>query len=60
LLVSSEGIRELAQERASSWDIRRLAVAEGMRTLRMDAWDKAVAGVTSIDEVLRVTKGEAL
>ncbi|SMP61799.1 general secretion pathway protein E/type IV pilus assembly protein PilB [Neorhodopirellula lusitana] len=60
LLVSSEPIRELAQQRASSWDIRRAAVAEGMRTLRMDAWDKAVAGVTSIDEVLRVTKGEAL
>ncbi|MFG0255558.1 MAG: GspE/PulE family protein, partial [Rhodopirellula sp. JB053] len=60
LLVSSEPIRELAQARASSWDIRRTAVSEGMRTLRMDAWDKAVAGVTSIDEVLRVTKGEAL
>lgn len=60
LLVSSESIRELAQNRASSWDIRKAAVAEGMRTLRMDAWDKTTAGVTSIDEVLRVTKGEAL
>lgn len=60
LLVSSEPIRDLAQERASSWDIRRQAVKEGMRTLRMDAWDKAVGGVTSIEEVLRVTKGEAL
>lgn len=60
LLVSSEAIRELAQNRASSWDIRKAAVAEGMRTLRMDAWDKTTAGVTSIDEVLRVTKGEAL
>ena len=60
LMVTSEAIRELAQNRASSWDIRRVAVTEGMRTLRMDAWDKATAGVTSIDEVLRVTKGEAL
>ncbi|EMB14183.1 MULTISPECIES: GspE/PulE family protein [Rhodopirellula] len=60
LLVSSEHIREMAQNRASSWDIRRQAVKEGMRTLRMDAWDKVVAGVTSVDEVLRVTKGEAL
>lgn len=60
LLVSSEPIRELAQNRASSWDIRKAAVAEGMRTLRMDAWDKTTDGVTSIDEVLRVTKGEAL
>jgi general secretion pathway protein E/type IV pilus assembly protein PilB len=31
-----------------------------MRTLRMDAWDKVVSGDTSVDEVLRVTKGEAL
>ncbi|TWU65924.1 MULTISPECIES: GspE/PulE family protein [Crateriforma] len=60
LLVTSEAIRELAQERASSWDIRRQAVKEGMRTLRMDAWDKAVVGTTSVDEVLRVTKGDAI
>ncbi|MEM9366747.1 MAG: ATPase, T2SS/T4P/T4SS family [Planctomycetota bacterium] len=60
LLKTSEPIRELAQNRASSWDIRRAAVGDGMRTLRMDAWDKCVAGVTSVDEVLRVTKGEAL
>ncbi|MEM6980764.1 MAG: ATPase, T2SS/T4P/T4SS family [Planctomycetota bacterium] len=60
LLESSEAIREMAQNRASSWDIRRQAVTEGMRTLRMDAWDKVVAGITSIDEVLRVTKGEAI
>ncbi|MEM9588399.1 MAG: ATPase, T2SS/T4P/T4SS family, partial [Planctomycetota bacterium] len=60
LLVSSESIREMAQKRASSWDIRRQAVKEGMRTLRMDAFDKTLTGQTSIDEVLRVTKGEAL
>ncbi len=60
LLETSEAIRQLAQARASSWDIRRQAVEEGMRTLRMDAWDKVIAGNTSVDEVLRVTKGEAL
>ena len=31
-----------------------------MRTLRMDAWDKCIAGATTVDEVLRVTKGEGL
>ncbi|MEM9645627.1 MAG: ATPase, T2SS/T4P/T4SS family [Planctomycetota bacterium] len=60
LLVTSEAIRELAQERASSWAIRRQAVKEGMRTLRMDAWDKSLDGVTSVEEVLRVTKGDAI
>jgi len=60
LLVTNDRIREMAQNRASSWDIRKAAVETGMRTLRMDAWDKVIAGATSIDEVLRVTKGEAL
>ena len=29
-----------------------------MTTLRMDGWDKTIRGVTSVDEVLRVTKGD--
>ena len=60
LMVASEEIRKLALKRSSSWEIRKQAVALGMRTLRMDAWDKVVAGTTSIDELLRVTKGEAI
>ena len=60
LLVANDAIRQLALERGSSWDIRKAAVANGMRTLRMDAWDKVIAGHTSVDEVLRVTKGEAI
>ncbi|HBV64615.1 MAG TPA: general secretion pathway protein GspE [Rhodopirellula sp.] len=60
LLVANDEIRQLALERKSSWEIRKEAVTAGMRTLRMDAWDKVVSGDTSVDEVLRVTKGEAL
>jgi general secretion pathway protein E/type IV pilus assembly protein PilB len=60
LLVANDEIRQLALERKSSWEIRKEAVNGGMRTLRMDAWDKVVTGDTSVDEVLRVTKGEAL
>ncbi|TWT94650.1 GspE/PulE family protein [Stieleria varia] len=60
LLTANERIRELAQNRASSWDIRKAAIETGMRTLRMDAWDKTIAGHSSVDEVLRVTKGETL
>ena len=60
LMVSNDEIRQLALDRKSSWEIRKEAVKSGMRTLRMDAWDKVVTGDTSVDEVLRVTKGEAL
>lgn len=59
LLEANEEIRTLAQQRASSWEIRRAAVAAGMRTLRMDAWDKVLDGQTTVEEVLRVTKGDA-
>jgi len=36
--------------------VEQAAVEAGMRTLRMDGWDKVLQGVTSVDEVLRVTK----
>jgi type II secretion system protein E len=58
LLITSEKVRRLAHENASSWEIKKAAVEAGMSTLRMDAWRKAVRGVTSVDEVLRVTKGD--
>ena len=60
LLVANDDIRQLALERASSWNVRKAAVDNGMRTLRMDAWDKVISGDTSVDEVLRITKGEAI
>jgi len=58
LLVTSERTRELCTARASSWEIKKAALAEGMRTLRDDAWKKALRGDTSIDEVTRVTKND--
>ncbi|WP_145086903.1 GspE/PulE family protein [Aureliella helgolandensis] len=60
LLVTNEDIKALAHERVSTWDIKQAALKAGMRTLRMDAWDKAIEGRTSVEEVLRVTKGDRL
>lgn len=60
LLVTSEEIKALAHERVSTWDIKQAALKAGMRTLRMDAWTKAIEGKTSVDEVFRVTKGDRL
>ena len=56
LLVSNDEVRKLATERIASNRIKQAAVASGMRTLRDDGWQKVVDGVTTIDEVLRVTK----
>jgi len=56
LLVTTKEIRQLAHNRANTWEISRQAKAQGMETLRQDGWNKALAGITSIDEVIRVTK----
>jgi general secretion pathway protein E/type IV pilus assembly protein PilB len=60
LLVSSQKVREMAHDRKSSWDVRKVAIEDGMETLREDGWNKAIDGRTSLDEVLRVTKGDRL
>jgi general secretion pathway protein E len=60
LLITNEQIRDLAHERVSTWEIKQAALKAGMRTLRMDGWDKAMMGQTSVEEVLRVTKGDRI
>jgi general secretion pathway protein E len=60
LLVTTEDVRQLAHDRVSSWEIKQAALKQGMRTLRVDAWAKAIEGRTSVDEVVRVTKGDRL
>ena len=51
----SDEIRDLTVERASADDIRKMAVAQGMRPLRVDGFEKVKNGITSIAEVARVT-----
>jgi general secretion pathway protein E/type IV pilus assembly protein PilB len=58
LLEANEEIRRLASERTPSQVVKQAARAAGMRTLREDGWLKVRRGVTSIDEVLRVTKAD--
>src|SRR5262249_46965998 len=55
----NEDGRSLILGRASSREIRRLAVEGGMTTLRMDGWARACEGVTTVEEVLRVTQEDA-
>jgi len=58
LCPTTDAVRQLAHDRASSWDIRQAALKDGMRTLRQDAWLKVIDGITTVEEVLRVTKGD--
>jgi type IV pilus assembly protein PilB len=54
IMPVTDEIRDLALHSASSDKIMDTARAEGMRTLREDAFEKVRHGVTSVDEVLRV------
>ena len=56
LLLNSEAIQALVIDRAAATVIGQQARSEGMLTLRDYGWNRALAGVTSIEEVLRVTQ----
>ncbi|MDD5593538.1 MAG: ATPase, T2SS/T4P/T4SS family [Candidatus Margulisbacteria bacterium] len=56
ILVVDAKIEELILRKASSAEIRQAAVQAGMRTLRDDGLLKARQGLTTIDEVFRVTQ----
>jgi general secretion pathway protein E len=57
LPVTSE-ICKVISQRADAGVIRNLAVQQGMRLLREDGWDKVRQGLTTLAEVLRVTREE--
>ncbi len=56
LLVTTEEIRRLAHDRANTWTIQKQAREQGMMTMREDGWEKVLSGITTVDEVVRVTK----
>ena len=58
LPVTSE-ICKVISQRADAGVIRNLAVQQGMRLLREDGWDKVRQGLTTLAEVLRVTREES-
>ena len=57
--LSSE-IREMILKEASAGALRDVARRRGMRTLAEDGWRLATKGITSPDEVLRVTKDQSM
>ncbi len=56
LLVPDDEIRRLAGEKAPSNEIKKIARANGMATLRDNGWKKVGLGITSVEEVVRVAK----
>jgi general secretion pathway protein E len=59
LFPITEDARSLMLRRAASRDIRQYAISAGMVTLRMDGWRRACEGLTTVEEILRVTQEDA-
>ncbi|MCH7499045.1 MAG: type II secretion system ATPase GspE [Nitrospinae bacterium] len=55
LLVVDDDIRQIILSRASSQEIRECAIQSGMATLRQDGWSKVLEGITTVEEIIRVT-----
>jgi type IV pilus assembly protein PilB len=55
----NQDIQKLIVAKASSSDIQRLAVSQGMITMRQDGYLKALSGITTLEEVNRVTSDTA-
>ena len=58
VLVLSNKIKELILGRAQEHEIKSVARQDGMQTLREDGLAKCFLGITSLEEVLRVTTGD--
>ena len=58
MLVMSDAVRGMVMRHVTSGEIRQKAIEEGMLTMYENGLRKAVAGVTTIEEVLRVTREE--
>jgi len=56
LLVMSDAVRSLIMRHVTAGEIRQQAIAEGMQTMYENGLSKTVMGVTTIEEVLRVTR----
>jgi general secretion pathway protein E/type IV pilus assembly protein PilB len=58
LMITGATIRDMCVERKNAGAIRDQALREGMVTLRQDGWRKVLKGITTIEEVARMTQGD--
>lgn len=56
LLIITEGIKKLIVEKATASEIKAQAIKEGFKTMREEGLLKVVEGVTTLEEVVRVTQ----
>jgi general secretion pathway protein E/type IV pilus assembly protein PilB len=58
LVVVDDPLREMILKREGANRLKKYAIQQGMKTLRADGWDRVRAGVTTPEEVVRITKAD--
>ena len=58
ILLVDEAIKNLILKKATSEQIKKTAVSRGMYSLRKNGWKKVLAGITTPDEVMKITQAE--
>lgn len=58
ILLVDQAIKDLIIKKAFSDQIKKVAIAKGMRTLRQDGWKKVIAGLATPEEVMKVSSQE--
>lgn len=56
LLIIGDNIRHMITDKIDSQEIKGAAISGGMRSLRFDGFEKVINGITTVEEVLRVTQ----
>jgi general secretion pathway protein E len=59
LLAVTDGVRQLVMQKAPTNTIKKRAMEEGLKTLRDDGIRQVLGGLTSLDEVMRVTQEDS-
>ena len=58
ILVVDEKIKEAILKKIPSNQIKRIALSQGMQTLRQDGWQKVISGITTPEEVMKVAPAQ--
>ena len=56
ILPITDEIRPLIVANATASSIKKASIEMGMKTLRQDGWEKVLQGITTVDEIIRVTE----
>jgi general secretion pathway protein E/type IV pilus assembly protein PilB len=56
LLHIDDELREMIVHRKSATEIQDVALARGLKLMRQDGWSKVLQGLTTVEEIVRVTK----